>query len=125
MGELATAFKEIMTAFDRQDFAALRTMLAPDGQGVDEITRRWLRDADEIGAYFDQLAGSVDDVSTTVSDLEERTWGEVGLVTCWLDQSYTLDGEPQKVSAPTSVVLRRVDGEWRAALIHSVPLPEN
>jgi hypothetical protein len=51
-------------------------------------------------------------------------WGDVGLLTCWLDQAYTLDGEPQQISAPTSVVLRQIDGAWRIALIHTVPLPE-
>lgn len=124
MGELETTFKEVMTAFDRKDFDVVQSMLAPDAQGVDEITRRWLRSTDEVRAYFDQLEGSVDQISSTLSDLHELVWGDVGLLTCWLDQTYTLDGEPQQTSAPTTVVLRRIDGAWRVALIHTVPLPE-
>jgi ketosteroid isomerase-like protein len=45
-------------------------------------------------------------------------------LTCWLNQDYTLEGSAQHVSAPTTIVFRRVDGEWKLALFHSIPLPE-
>jgi hypothetical protein len=45
-------------------------------------------------------------------------------VTCWLEQDYLFDGVHEHVSAPTTMVLRRIDGEWRIALIHTVPLSE-
>jgi ketosteroid isomerase-like protein len=51
-------------------------------------------------------------------------WGDVGLVTFALEQSYTMDGQKQTREAPTSIVFRRQDGDWRIELIHSVPLPE-
>jgi ketosteroid isomerase-like protein len=35
-----------------------------------------------------------------------------------------MEGKAQHVSAPTTLVLRRQDGEWKLALFHSVPLPE-
>ncbi len=50
--------------------------------------------------------------------------GEVGVVTCWVEQAYTLGGRRQQLSAPTTVVLRRAGETWRIALFHSIPLPE-
>jgi ketosteroid isomerase-like protein len=124
MSELETTVRELMGAFDRQDFEFVRRMLAPDAQGVDEISLRWLRGADDIDAYFKELEGAVDNVSSTLFDLRADEWGDVGLVTAWMEQDYMLNGEAQHVSAPTTLVLRRIEGAWRVALIHSVPLPE-
>lgn len=124
VGALEAAVRDVLGAFDRQEYGGILRLAMPDAQGVDEIARRWLRDADEVEAYFKQLEGAVDDVSSTLSDVREDDWGDVGLVTCWLEQDYTLDGEPRHVSAPSSFVLRRYEGEWRIALIHTVPLPE-
>lgn len=123
MGALESAVREVMDAFDRQEYDVLRESLAPDAQGVDEISRRWLRDAGEIDAYFKQLEGVATGISSEMSELREEDWGDVGLVTGWLEQDYTLAGEPQHVSAPITFVLRKVDGDWRIALIHAVPLP--
>ncbi|SRR6266516_858724 len=124
MGALETTVRDVMAAFDRQEYDVLRNRLAPDAQGVDEITRRWLRDAGEIDAYFKQLEGSVEQIRTSLSDLREDDWGDVGVVTGWMEQDYTVAGTPQHVSAPFTFVLRRIDGEWRLALMHAVPLPE-
>jgi ketosteroid isomerase-like protein len=52
-------------------------------------------------------------------------WGDTALVTLVLDQTYTLGGERRSLHAPSSVVLRREDGAWRIALVHSVPLGES
>ena len=49
-------------------------------------------------------------------------WGDTGVLTRWLDQDYTMDGSPQHVSAPTRIVFRLEDGEWKLALFHSIPL---
>jgi ketosteroid isomerase-like protein len=59
-----------------------------------------------------------------MSDAQERVWGDVGLVTFVLDQTYTMDGQQQTISAPTSIVFVREDGDWKIALIHTVPIPE-
>lgn len=124
MGVLETTVRDVMAAFDRQDFDGVRSRLAPDAQGVDEIARHWLRDVGEIDAYFKQLEGAVEGVSTSLSELREDDWGDVGLVTGWMEQDYTLNGESQHVSAPFTFVLRRLEGEWRVAVIHAVALPE-
>jgi ketosteroid isomerase-like protein len=124
MRELETTVRKLVGAVDRKDFDVVRRMLTPDAQGIDEISRRWLRGADDIDAYFKELEGAVDEVSSSLSDLRADTWGDVGLVTAWMEQDYTMDGEPQHISAPTTFVLCRIDGSWQVALIHSVPLPD-
>jgi hypothetical protein len=45
-------------------------------------------------------------------------------VTCWLEQDYTLDGDAQHVSAPTTIGFVRIDGGWKVSLFHSIPLAE-
>lgn len=124
MGELETKVRELFGAFERQEFDSLRQMVTADVQGVDELSRRWMRDVGEIDAYFKQLEGAVTEINSTLSDLREDDWDETGVVTCWLEQDYTLNGEPQHVSAPSTFVLRRVEGEWKIALIHTIPLPD-
>lgn len=44
-------------------------------------------------------------------------------MTFWLEQNYTLEGERQHVSAPSSAV-RRVGEEWKVAVFYAVPLPD-
>lgn len=70
------------------------------------------------------LIGAVSNLRTELRDVEERMWGDTGLVTCWLEQDYELEGNAQHVSAPTTIVMRRHDGEWKLALFHSTPLPD-
>jgi ketosteroid isomerase-like protein len=67
----------------------------------------------------------VTDVHSEVSDLHTTAWGDVGLVTFVLDQTYTMNGQEQKLTAPTSMVFRKNGGDWKLALVHSVPLPED
>lgn len=98
--------------------------LSDDAQGVDEISRRWLRGRAEVEGYLSAMLGSVREISTELRDVHEHAWGDTGVVTCWLEQTYTLDGTPGGVSAPTTMVFRREGGDWRLALFHSVPLPD-
>lgn len=74
--------------------------------------------------YFAQLEGTVSEPKSQVSDLHAVAWAEVGLVTFVLDQTYTMDGEQHRISAPTSIVFHRDSGGWKVAMIHTVPLPE-
>jgi hypothetical protein len=55
-----------------------------------------------------------------------RLWGDLHgrRHTFVLDQTYTLDGQQQTISAPTSIVFRRRGSDWNIVLIHTVPLPE-
>jgi uncharacterized protein (TIGR02246 family) len=123
-GELERPVRDLFEALDRMDVEGMGKTIAKDAQSVDEISRRWLRSKDEIGSYLRQLAGAVSDVRSELRDVHEQAWGDAGVVTCWLEQDYTIEGAGQHVSAPTTFVLRREDGDWRIALFHSVPLPE-
>ena len=122
-GELEAKLRDMFRAYDANDFQRALTMLADDVQQVDEISRRWIRDRPGIEAYLDQIAGSVEDIRSDLGDVHEEVWGDVGLVTCWLEQDYVLQGQRQHISAPTTAVLRRENGEWKFTLFHSVPLP--
>lgn len=128
MSEPGTALvqeaRRILERLDAMDFEGLRAMLTDDVQGVDEISRGWMRGRDALEAYFSQLEGAVGDVHSELSDLNALAWGDVGLVTFVLDQTYTMDGEAQKLTAPTSIVFREEGDEWKVALIHTVPLPD-
>ena len=123
-GELERPVRDLFEALDRMDVESMEKTIAEDAQSVDEISRRWLRSKDEIAGYLRQLAGAVSDVHSELRDVHEQAWGDAGVVTCWLEQDYTMEGTGQHVSAPTTLVLRREDGDWRIALFHSVPLSE-
>ena len=121
-GELEAVVREMFSRFDEKDFEGALKSVALDVQRVDEISRHWMRSHGELREYMDRLALAVENVSSEISDVHETMLGEVGVVTCWLEQGYTLEGERTHVSAPTSVVLRREAGEWRITLFHSIPL---
>ena len=123
-GELEGVVRRLFEALDRMDIPGMLETIAEEAQSVDEISRRWLRSKGELGDYLQQLEGAVSDVRTELRDVHEQAWGDAGVVTCWLEQDYTMEGARQHVSAPTTLVLRREGGEWRIALFHSVPLAE-
>ena len=122
-GEQEAIVRELFADVDRQDFAAVARALDAEAQLVEEVARRWLRGRAEVAAHVQQLAGAVADIRTQVRDVHEAAWGEVGVVTCWVERGSTLGGVRQQLSAPITVVLRRAGGAWRAALFHSLPLP--
>ena len=123
-GELEAIVLGLFDALDRKDVPAIVQHAAEDAQGVDEISRRWMRGRGELEAYIGGLANMVDDVRSELKDVRESAVGDTGVFTCWLEQDYTLNGERHHVSAPTSVVFRRGGDGWEIVLFHSVPLPE-
>ena len=96
--------------------------ITDDMQGIEEISRGWTRGKSEYEAKAASLMETVSDVRTEITDIVEHIWGETGVVTCWIEQDYTYEGAAQHVSAPTTVVFRRVDGGWRMAVFHSIPI---
>jgi ketosteroid isomerase-like protein len=123
-GELENVANDFVGAIDSMDVDRMMATATEDAQGVDEISRRWVRGRVEVDGYLRQLMGAVSDVRTRLRDAEERVWGDTGMLTCWLDQDYTMEGNAQHVSAPTTIVFRREGGEWKLALFHSIPLPD-
>jgi hypothetical protein len=122
--ELQSAVRRLFDAFDKLDFDATREMIGSEPQGVDELSRRWMRSRDDLVTYLRQLEPVLSNVRSELTDVDERVLDGVGIVTCWLEQDYSLEGKPQHVSAPTTVLLRREGGEWKVVLLHTIPLPE-
>jgi ketosteroid isomerase-like protein len=123
-GELVSTTEALFDALDAMDVDRMMSGMTADVQGVDEISRRWLRGSDELGSYLRGLVQAVSGVRTEIRDPDERTSGDVGILTCWLEQDYTIGGESQHISAPTTIVFRREDGVWKLSVFHSIPLPE-
>lgn len=123
-GSLEERVGRLLGALDAMDLDSLGTMLSDEVQSVDEITRGWTRGRAAVNSYLSQLKGTVSDVHSRMSDAQEVVWGDVGLVTFVLDQTYTMDRQQQSISAPTSILFRREPGDWKIALIHTVPIPE-
>ena len=121
-GELTAVVQELFEALDKGDADTIVARIGTDAQGVDEISRRWLRGPGELTGYVRQLIGEVQDVHSEMSDAHELAWGDIGLVTCMLDQDYMYEGQQAHITAPTTAVLRREDGEWKIELFHSLPL---
>ena len=122
-GELEKITREMLSALDRKDADGFIRNSAGDVQAVDEISRRWLRGVGEVGDYLRGVVKQIEAVRSTINNVREVIWGEAGVLTCWLEQYYTLEGTKQHVSAPTTVVFRRDHSAWKMVLFESIPLP--
>jgi SnoaL-like domain len=116
--------ERLLELLDAMDVDGLGKLVTDDVQSVDEITRGWTRGRRAVESYLSQLKGSVSDVESRMSDAQEMVWGDIGLVTFVLDQTYTMDGRRQTISAPTSILFRHEGDDWKISLIHTVPIPE-
>jgi ketosteroid isomerase-like protein len=122
--ELEREIRRILDLLDAMDLRGLAARFTDDAQGVDEISRSWVRGRAALDAYFVQLEGTVSEVRSQLRDFHAATWNDVGLVTFVLDQTYKSNGQEQRITAPASMVLRREDDDWKVALIHAVPISE-
>jgi ketosteroid isomerase-like protein len=120
---LPQTVSRLLEFLDAMNLDALASMVDDEVQSIDEIARGWVRGRSAMQGYLSQLRDAVSDLHSEMSDVQEKAWGDTGLVTFTLDQTYTLDGQRHQVSAPTSVVFRRQENEWKIMLIHTVPLP--
>jgi hypothetical protein len=71
-----------------------------------------------------KVASSVDTLRTELTQVAESIWGEVGVLTCNLEQTYTAEGREGHSGGPATVVCHRKGGEWKLALFHVVALAE-
>ena len=124
-GDLEKKVRDFLRLLDAKDFDAMGRATTEDIQGVDELSRRWMRGRGGLQDYFREFGPELSEIHSTLSDMRETVWGDVGVVTCWLEQDYRYQGKMQHVSAPTTAVLRRSGSDWKLALFHSVPLSEN
>jgi ketosteroid isomerase-like protein len=117
--------RELFRALDALDPARIEARFTDDVQGVDELSAGWRRGRTAVHEYLLSVVGAgISDLRSELSDLCSIEWDDTAVVTFVLDQSYRMDGAGQRIHAPTSIVLRRTDGEWRCALLHSVPVAE-
>jgi ketosteroid isomerase-like protein len=122
--EFETVVRGMFDAIDRNDLEEATKDFADDVQGVDEISRGWVRGRDHLNDYVGGLLSMVEDVRSEIRDLHEATLGETGqLLTFWLEQDYTLEGKRHHISAPTTVVFRLTPDGPKMVLFHSIPLP--
>jgi len=121
---LESMAQELFDALDRKDFDRIVRMATDDVQGIDEISRGWLRGRAAMEAYFKSLGEQVSNIRSTLTDVHAVEVGDVGIITLVLDQEYDMGGQRASIHAPTSIVVRRVDGDWRIVLLHTVPLAE-
>lgn len=120
-GELEAIVRKVFDAVDRKDIDALHQVSDDDIQGVDEVSRKWLRGRDAADRHWRQGLMAVDGIRTELGDFSEATFGEIGVVTYWMEQDYTLEGNAEHVSGPATAVFRRRGDEWKAVLLfHSV-----
>ncbi len=119
---LESMARELFDALDRKDFDRIVRLATDDVQGIDEISRGWLRGRAAMEAYFKSLGEQVSNIRSTLSDVHAVEVGDVGIITLVLNQEYDMGGQRASIQAPTSIVVRRVDGDWRMVLLHSVPL---
>ncbi len=122
--ELEVEVRRLFDDFDRLDFEAVAARMADDVQGVDELSRRWMRGKGELTSYLEQMRPLLSNIKSSLSDVQAVTWGDAGVVTCWLEQTYNLEGRTDSISAPTTFVFRREGEQWRVALLHSIPVAE-
>ena len=122
-GELIDVATELLDALDRGDTSSAAALISSDAQGIDEVSRSWIRGSDDLMTHVRHLTDTVRDLRSEMHDVHEVGWADTGIVTFWLEQDLTIDGKREHVSAPTTYVLRRVDGRWKLVLGHSVPLP--
>ena len=58
-GELETVASELMAAFASKDLDRVFELSGDDAQGVDEISRRWIRGRDELDRNLRRTLGAV------------------------------------------------------------------
>lgn len=117
--------REAYAAMEALDVARVATMLAADLQAVDGVMRTWKRGLGEVGAHLATLESSLTDEVSEIRDLQIREYGDTAVATYVVEQQYTFAGTRHEDVAPTTMVLRRIDGSWKIVLFHSVPISPN
>jgi hypothetical protein len=123
-GQLESVLKGLFDAFGKADPDAVIGHFGAEPQGVDELSREWMRGRAALEDYIRGTMTQVSDVKTEIRGFHEVLVGDIGVATFWIEQDYTLAGQRQHISAPSSAVLRREKGAWKIVLFHSIPLPE-
>src|SRR5881227_668661 len=100
---------------DAMDVPGMTAMMTEDVQGVDEVSRGWLRGHAAVEDYFERMRDQIQALHSELREVTASRWADAGIVTCVLEQTYMLAGRHQRITAPTSLTFRRDDGEWKVA----------
>src|SRR5437870_1817024 len=90
-GALEAATRQLFDSLDRIDAQSIIPAATEDVQGDHEINRRCTRAILELVASTRQLVKMVGDVDTAISDVNETVLGATALMTCSIEQDYTLE----------------------------------
>jgi len=116
--------REFFTAFDKKDYARVGKLMTDDAQGVDELSRKWMRGRKEIEGYFAKFGPMLSGIRTEIKDTKESTAGDTSILTMWIEQDYKLEGKAEHFSGPVTVVGKKKGAGWVLSLVHAVPLPK-
>lgn len=116
--------EELLAALAVGDEEGILSRFSEDVQGIDEISRGWLRGKPAMAEYVRGLLASTAKIASRLDDVHEVVVGDAAFITCRLSQWYELDGEPQAIEVPSTFGLLRSDGRWLICLFHSVPMAE-
>ena len=119
--DLKNVVIDLFAAFDKLDIESVIDRLSDDIEQVDELTQKWSRGKAKVTEAYNGFAGVVSEIKSELSDFNVITSSDMSIVTCTLHQSYTFEGNPVSIVAPTTVVFRQDGGAWKVVLIHSIP----
>ena len=77
---LQQTVSRLLEFLDAMNLDALATLVDDEVQSIDEITRGWVRGRSAMNGYLSQLQDTVSDVRSEMSDVQEKAWGDTGLV---------------------------------------------
>jgi len=119
--DLKNVVIDLFAAFDKLDIESVIDRLSDDIEQVDELTQKWSRGKAKVTEAYNGFAGVVSEIKSELSDFNVITSSDMSIVTCTLHQSYTFEGNPVSIVAPTTVAFRQDGGAWKIVLIHSIP----
>ncbi|MPZ85463.1 MAG: hypothetical protein GEV28_35780 [Actinophytocola sp.] len=115
--------RDAYRAMETVDVDRVRTMLSDDLQAVDGLMRTWKRGLGEVGQHLAALESSLQRWGSELGDMVVRDYGDTAIATYLVEERYSFAGQDYLDVAPTTMVLRRVDGDWKIVLFQSVPMP--
>jgi hypothetical protein len=121
--ELEGIVTKMFEDLDKLDVAGVISVFADQVQWVDEFTRKWTRGSkDSLEAFFSDAVKAISKIESKSSDFHTVVSGDSGLVTFFLTQTYTYEGNEVELEAPTTIAFVREGGAWKVSMLHSIPL---
>jgi len=112
-GDMLNIANQIAAAINAQDDAALQAMLTADAVYLDEDGH-----ALPPALWATRITSGTPAKTIEISGTHGQTWDDSGWVSFNFALSEDYQGQPTTIRGTASVVARRVDGEWRIAMIH-------